>query len=752
MKIAFIGTYPPRKCGIGIFTNHLVKAIISNTDSKEITKNAMVIAINEEDSNITYPEEVKYVIQQNHQSDYIEAAKFINYSDADVCIIEHEFGIFGGDDGVFILPLLHSLEIPLIVTFHTVLKSPTYTQRSVVEEIGKKAARIVVMSKKAISFLTSIYHIPQEKIILIEHGVPEFEELSRKAAKQKHRLTGRKVLFTFGLLSRNKGIETVINALPKVVEKHPDLLYIVLGATHPNILKHSGEEYRNYLQHLVKKLGLNDNVYFNNEFATESSLFEYLQACDIYITPYLNEAQITSGTLSYAVGSGCAVVSTPYWHAQELLAEGRGCLFDFKDSEQLTDILTDLLDNDSKLSLIREKAIDYGQKIKWGKIGKRYLDLAEYASANWEENKKIEKQLIDIRILPIYTLEHIKRLTDDTGIVQHAKYGIPNLKEGYCVDDNSRALLLMVMAYQQNKDKEALRLMPVYLSFINYMQRENGNFRNFLSFSRQYLDEYGSEDAFGRTIWALGYLLRFSPNDAFRQMGKDIFFQSVPHFSQLKTIRGAANTIIGIYHYLKNEQNDEQMVQEMNQLVQRIISQYKQNRTPKWKWFEEKMTYDNAIIPLALFSAYEVLGNNEILEIAKESSTFLESKTMGRDYFIPVGNKGWLKEEDKMPEYDQQSIDVMAMILLYYQIFQITHEKEYIEKMFKCYLWFLGENSLRLPLFDHETQGCCDGLEQQGVNRNQGAESTLAYWISHIAILAAQEKEYLYAQDINKNK
>lgn len=752
MKIAFIGTYPPRKCGIGIFTNHLVKAIISNTDSEEITKNAMVITINEEDSNITYPEEVKYVIQQNHQSDYIEAAKFINYSDADVCIIEHEFGIFGGDDGVFILPLLHSLEIPLIVTFHTVLKSPTYTQRSVVAEISKKAARIVVMSKKAISFLTNIYHIPQEKIILIEHGVPEFEELSRKTAKQRHRLTGHKVLFTFGLLSRNKGIETVINALPKVVEKHPDLLYIVSGATHPNILKHSGEEYRNYLQHLVKKLGLNDNVYFNNEFATESSLFEYLQACDIYITPYLNEAQITSGTLTYAVGSGCAVVSTPYWHAQELLDEGRGCLFDFKDSDQLTDILIDLLDNDNKLSLIRERAIDYGKKIKWPQIGKRYLDLAEYASANWKENKKKEKQLIDIRILPIYTLEHIKRLTDDTGIVQHAKYGIPNLKEGYCVDDNSRALLLMVMAYQQNKDKEALRLMPVYLSFINYMQRGNGNFRNFLSFSRQYLDEYGSEDAFGRTIWALGYLLRFSPNDAFRQMGKDIFFQSVPHFSQLKTIRGAANTIIGIYHYLKNEQNDEHMVQEMSQLVQQIISQYKQNSTSKWKWFEKKMTYDNAIIPLALFSAYEVLGNNEILEIAKESSVFLESKTMTRDYFMPIGNKGWLKEEDKMPEYDQQSIDVMAMVLLYYQVFQITHEKEYIEKMFKCYLWFLGENSLRLPLFDHETQGCCDGLEQQGVNRNQGAESTLAYWISHIAILAAQEKEYLYAQDTNKNK
>lgn len=746
MNIAFIGTYPPRQCGIGTFTHNLVKAIAANTDNRKIAKNTTIIAINENEQIHNYPDEVKYVIRQNHQRDYVESAKFINYSDANVCILEHEFGIFGGDDGVFILPLIHRLEIPLIVTFHTVLKEPSYTQRSIVEAIGKKAARIVVMSKRAVEFLATIYKIPREKIVLIEHGVPEFDKISRKRAKQKNGLTGKKVLFTFGLLSRNKGIETSIRALPQVVKKHPELIYVVLGATHPNVLKHSGEEYRDYLRRLVKNLELEKHVHFNNRFATETVLFEYLNASDIYITPYLSEAQITSGTLSYAVGAGCAVVSTPYWHAQELLDNGRGKLFDFKNSEELAEILTELLDDEDKLISIREKAFEYGKKIRWPKIGKQYLYLAEYVNDNWNKEKTHEKQPIDIRMLPTYNLEHIRRLTDDTGIVQHAKYGIPNLKEGYCVDDNSRALIMALMAYRQNKDKEALRLMPVYLSFIHYMQRENGNFRNFLSFSRQYLDEYGSEDSFGRTIWALGYLLRFPPNDSFRQIGREIFFKSVQHFEQIETIRGAANTIIGICYYMKENQ-DEGMVKSMNRLVSIITTSYKKNKSDDWKWFEDVMTYDNAVIPLALFSAFELTGDEEVLNIAMESTGFLESKTMSADFFIPVGNKGWLKKGGNMPEYDQQSIDIMAMILLYNQIFQVTKNREYIEKMFKCYLWFLGENSLRLPLFDHETQGCCDGLESQGVNRNQGAESTLAYWISHLTILSAQEKEHLYLKN-----
>lgn len=744
MKIAFIGTYPPRKCGIGTFTNNLVKAIHVNTNNKKITDTAMVIAINENGNKYDYPEEVKHIIRQNHQRDYVNAARIINYSDAGVCVLEHEFGIFGGDDGVFILPLLHRLEVPLIVTFHTVLKDPTYTQRSIVQEIGKKAARIVVMSRRAVDFLEEIYQISREKIVLIEHGVPEFEKLSREVAKEKHGIKNRKVLLTFGLLSRNKGIETVINALPPVVEKHPNLLYIVLGATHPSVYKHSGDEYRNYLKRLVKSLGLEKNVFFNHEFVTESKLFEYLTASDIYITPYLSEAQITSGTLSYAVGAGCAVVSTPYWHAQELLDNGRGRLFGFKNSDELSGILLELLDDEHKMEALRKKAFDYGQKIRWPKIGKQYLYLAEYVFDNWEKETEPDKLAIDISLMPSYNLAHIKRLTDDTGIVQHAKYGIPNLKEGYCVDDNSRALIMALMAWRQNKDKEALSLIPVYLSFIHYMQRENGNFRNFLSFSRQFLDEYGSDDSFGRTIWALGYLIRFAPNDAFKQIGRDIFFKSIPHFDHIKSIRGAANTIIGISYYLKDSPNDEGMVAAMKKLCEKLTQAYHQTASDDWHWFEDEMTYDNAILPLSLIVAYEVTGIEEYYQIAMKTTQFLESIVFRSGYLIPVGNQGWFQRGGKAPEFDQQSIDVMAMILLYYQVFQITKEKSYIEKLFTSYLWFLGENSLRLPLFDHETMGCCDGLESQGINRNQGAESTLAYWISHLTVLAAQEKEHIF--------
>lgn len=744
MKIAFVATYPPRQCGIGTFTYNLVKAMVNGSDHQKIPDQIMVVAINDNNHQYEYPEEVKKVIRENHQRDYIEAAKFINYSDASVCMLEHEFGIYGGDDGVYVLPLIHRLEVPLIATIHTVLRNPTYTQRAIIEEISKKAKRIVVMSKRAINFLTDIYNIPKEKIILIEHGVPEFEHISRESAKQMHGLDNKKVLFTFGLLSRNKGIETVINALPAVIKNHPDLIYIVLGATHPNVIKHSGEEYRNYLNRLVKNLGLENHVHFNNEFVTEPTLFEYLSACDIYITPYLTEAQITSGTLSYAIGVGCAVVSTPYWHAIELLDKGRGRLFDFKNSEILSKILNELLEDSNMLSLMRRKSYNYGKKIRLPRIGKQFLNLAVSMSSVREKEFEPVRQSIDIRMLPAFSLKHILRLTDDTGIVQHAKYGVPNLKEGYCVDDNARALLMALMAYRQNRDKQALDMMPVFLSFIHYMQREDGSFRNYLSFSRQYLDDTASEDAFGRTIWALGYLLRFPPNDAFSQTGREIFFRSVPHFEHIKSIRGAANTIIGINYYIKQVQNDEGMVNLMNRLTEIITTAYRQYSSDEWRWFEDVMTYDNAVIPLALFSAYEITGKDMFYKIAMDATEFLESKTIVHDYFIPVGNKGWYRESRSIPEYDQQSVDVMAMILLYYQLFQITRRSEYGEKMFKCYLWFLGENSLRLPLFDHETQGCCDGLEEQGVNRNQGAESTLAYWISHLTVLAAHEKEHLY--------
>jgi hypothetical protein len=551
-------------------------------------------------------------------------------------------------------------------------------------------------------------------------------------------------LLTFGLISRNKGIETVINALPEVVRKYPESLYIISGKTHPEVVRHSGEEYRGFLHKLVKEHGLEKNVFFNNEFLTEKQLFEYLTAADIYITPYLTEAQITSGTLSYAIGTGSAVVSTPYWHAQELLDNGRGRLFDFKDSAQLSKILLELFSDESEIARLKTRAYEYGKRIRWPKIGKQYLSLAEYIYNSWDSELELKKAPILIPMLPRYILSHIKRLTDDTGIVQHAKYGIPNLKEGYCLDDNSRALLMALMAYRQNKDEEALELIPIYLSFMHYMQRDNGNFGNFLSFSRQFLDEYGSEDSFGRTIWSLGFLISHAPNDAFKQIGREIYNRSVPYFEKLESLRGMANVIIGIAHYLQDVQEDEPQLQQMVKLASKLVDSYKASREDDWHWFEDALSYDNGILPLAMYHAAEVTNDDRYLDIANESLEFLERITFSHGCLTPVGNKGWYQKGGKFPEFDQQSIDVMAMVLLYHQAYRVTRKGEYIDKLFTCYLWFLGENSLRLPLFDHETGGCCDGLESTGVNRNQGAESTLAYWIAHLTVLAAQEKEFEY--------
>ncbi|MFO8054929.1 MAG: glycosyltransferase family 4 protein [Bacteroidales bacterium] len=743
MKLTYIGTYPPRQCGIGTFTNNLIKAILSNTKEKEISDHANVVALNNPgaEQEHDYPEEVKFTIRQEHQRDYINAARYINLSDSRAVILNHEFGIFGGDDGVYILPLLYRLKLPLIVTFHTVLREPSFSQKSIVEEIGKVAHKIVVMSHKAVIFLHDIYNIPSGKIALIEHGVPDYPGLSREKVKEKYDFHGHKVLLTFGLLSRNKGIETVINALPPVVKKHPELLYIILGKTHPSVLKHSGEEYRNYLSLLAKNKGVQDNVIFLKTFLTEEVLFEYLTACDIYITPYLNEAQITSGTLSYAIGAGAAVLSTPYWHARELLSEGRGRLFNFKDSEQLSHILNEILDNPDKLHSLRKKAYDYGKKIRWPLIGKQYLDLLNAFDALPATTVSGRKLIIDTALIPKYSLEHIRRLTDDTGIVQHAKYGIPNLKEGYCLDDNARALLMVLMANRQNKDPMALEFMPIYLSYIRYLQNQDGYFRNFLSFNRTFLDERGSEDSFGRTIWALGYLIHRAPNESYREFGKDLFDHSVQCFEKLESIRGIANTIIGISYYLRRYPGDEGMLRIMKNMAGKIMQGWEESSSSDWPWFEEALTYDNAILPLSLFHLAEITEDTKIISIATQATQFLEKVTLDKGYLSLVGSNGWYPKNGERAFFDQQAIDTMANVRLFYQAYKVTKEPAYMEKMFTSYLWFLGDNELRLPLFDHETHGCCDGLRSEGLNRNQGAESTLAYWISHLTVLNAIKYE-----------
>ena len=741
MKVAFIGTYTPRECGIGTFTKSLVESVVYSKTNKLRQVEGFVVAMNDYEQDYPYPDEVKFKIRQEQQTDYLEAANYINLSGADLCILQHEFGIFGGQNGVYILPLLHRLSVPFVVTLHTVLEKPSYNERAVLKEICKMASKIVVMSNKAIELLTSVYQMEREKIVLISHGVPDIH-FEPHIAKKEFRLEDKKLLLTFGFIGRNKGIETVIKALPDVIGKFPEVLYIILGKTHPNVLRHAGEEYRNYLQRLVKTLHLNDHVVFLNEFIDDNELFKYLSACDIYITPYVNEAQITSGTLSYAMGAGCAVISTPYWHAAELLDEGRGKLFKFNDSPHLATILNDLLLQPEALEDLQKKSRVYGKQITWPKIGLKYVELCNRLLSEPLQNVSTKKIDIDPLLLPPFSLSHIKRLTDDTGIIQHAKFGIPNLKEGYCLDDNARALLMVLMAYRQNKNLLALELSPIYLSYIHYMQNKNGTFRNFLSFNRNFLDEVGSEDSFGRTIWALGFLLANAPNDAYYQMGRLVFFEASPNFENLKSIRSIANMMIGVSYYLKSNPSDDGMKERLRGFANKLVKQFEECSSKDWSWFEPLLAYDNGMIPLALLHSAEILQDEKITGIAIETMNFLSSVTMKDGYLSVIGNKDWYKKDGERSLFAQQPIDALAMILMYHQAFHLTKDKEYIDKLNTSFMWFLGENDLRMSLYDFETKGCCDGFENDGVNRNQGAESSLAYLISHLTVLQAYEEFY----------
>jgi len=752
MKIAYISTYPPRECGLATFNQNLINAISCNLNQQNSKNREFVVALNDSDNKdeYAYPEEVQFVIRQQTLEDYSQAALYINNSTADCCLLQHEFGIYGGESGVFVLPFIKQLEKPLISILHTVLKRPSYLQRIIIQEIARVSSKVVVMGKCAVKFLTDIYNVPADKISFIEHGVPDIEAPVNNKVKQSDLFKNRKVLLTFGLLSRNKGLETVVRALPEIVARYPDVLYVILGNTHPGIRRSSGEEYREYLLSLAESLGVKDNLAFINKFVSEEELIEYLTAADMYITPYLNEAQITSGTLSYAVGAGAAVLSTPYWHATELLDNQRGRLFNFKNHSSLSQIVNELFGDPKKLQTLKTNAYKYGLGLRWPVIGKKYIALVKKAVENPDLSDQILSQIMDPEIMPDLDLEYVKNLTDSTGIIQHAKYGIPNWKEGYCVDDNSRALIMALMAHQLDGNKEALKLIPPYLGFLHYMQREDGYFRNFLSYSRQYLDEEGSEDAFGRAFWALGYLVNHAPTTSYAEFGEELILKALPHADKLQYLRGIANTIIGLSHYLKVHSTRREMLQALQHLTEKLTNAYDVTRGENWHWFENHLTYDNAILPLALFHSAEITSDAKVLNIAIESLTFLEMLTVNDKYLNPVGNNGWYFREGEMPLNDQQAIETMAMVLMYSQAYKVTSEASYLKKMFSSYMWFLGENSLRTPLFDSETKGCCDGLLLNGVNRNQGAESTLAYLISHLTVLLAFNNDYNYKQDLNK--
>ncbi|MBS4056661.1 MAG: glycosyltransferase [Bacteroidales bacterium] len=731
MKVICIGNYPPRQCGIATFTENLVQAIIQAAGIHTTPLNLEVIAMNDPEQSYPYPYIVSHSINDQAKQKYVEMADYINASGADICLLQHEFGIYGGESGLLILSLLRRLRVPIVTTFHTVLEKPGFHQLEVMKKIAGYSSRIVIMNGLAIRLLTDVYQVPVAKIIRIQHGVPDFEAAVSKLSPRPEAWVNRKIMLTFGLIGRSKGIETVIRAMPQIAEKHPEILYVVLGKTHPHVVRYAGEEYREYLMKLTNDLGMTDHVQFMDQYTSEIELMSLLKAADLYVTPYLNKAQITSGTLSYAVSGGCAVLSTPYWHAEELLAENRGVLFGFGNSPELATHVIHLLDNPKELNKLQQNAFNYGKTITWPLIGYAYVSLFSQVIAlqKLPPTTPLKDQQ---RQYPEIDLSHLKRMTDDTGLLQHARSCVPHYKTGYCLDDNARALIVSLMEWNRTHDRKLIRQINKYLAYINFMQQKDGSYKNYLTFSRLAFEDDHSDDTLGRTIWALGYLVRHAPVDALFYAGLELFNQSLPQLEKLRYARGYANSILGLYHYSKRFPDQEKMLHLSNQLATHLCEQFKRISHGNWHWFEETITYDNGMIPASLYKAYQLTGNREFFEVAEKSREFLELKCFPNAWLSLVGNRRWLMMDADYELFAQQPIDAMAMVYMYASAYDATGNIAHIQKLITAFDWFFGENDLNLPLYDPTTGGCMDGIEEFCINRNQGAESTISYLLARL--------------------
>jgi glycosyltransferase involved in cell wall biosynthesis len=743
IKCAIVGSYLPRHCGIATFSNDLYDSISDGIDTE-------IVAVNDPDQKYNYPEEVKYTLEEEDLSDYSKAADYINQQ-ADICLLQHEYNLFGGDEGIYILSLLNKLEVPLITTLHTVLKEPSITQNYILREIGKLSRKVVVISQVASDIVQSEYDIPRYKIEMIRHGVPDIQ-FDQQESKNKLGLSGKKVMLTFGLLDRNKGVETVLKALPAVIEKHTEVKYLVVGKTHPIIIKKIGEEYRNFLEKLVKEKHLEDHVSFINRFVEKEELYDYLSAMDILITPYLNEAQVSSGPLSFAMGTESVIISTPFWHANELLSQGRGRLFDFKNHEELCEILLDILDHPKTMDKIKKNVSNFGKRILWPVIGQDYLSLL-HSELEAYKTRRLRSVKREKFVYPKISFRHIQNLTDSTGIISDAIFGFPNLKNGYRLEDNARALLAIILAYSKMKKKEFLSMMATYLSFLQLMQNKDGTFSDTMKYNREVLRDKKSDTGQGLAIWALGHLINHSPNYGFRELAGSLFQQSMPATDKIKSLRGKAYALMGFCNFLDAFKVDQLATERLFRITRQMIDQYRQNKSENWHWFGQEIGFDSAILPLSLMYASQVTKEKEMKTVAFDTMDFLTKEVIRDGQLSLIGNKQWYKKGGERSIFDQLPVDAMGMILLYKQAYELTENRYYFHLMQVCFNWFFGKNDLYIYLYDPNTKGCYDGLQANGVNRNQGAESSLAFQISNICYqeVAAQIKKSLQ-NDNNQEK
>ena len=719
-NILHIGTYPPRECGIATFTKDLTDALNIKFNPEIKSK---ITAINDSTNFYNYKKNVLFQIDQTNREDYFSIAQKINRNPNIALVhLQHEYGIYGGSAGHFVVDFLNSLEKPIITTLHTVIPRPNFSMKETLIDIVDKSKAVIVMSDKAQKNLEKNYKVNNSKIYVIPHGVPQVPFVSPSFAKRKLGLSGKIVLSTFGMLNPNKGIEYAISALPHVLKKFPNLIYLVIGATHPIVRKNAGEEYRNFLRRKVEELGLKEYVKFYNKYITLNEIIDYLQATDIYISPSLDQYQTVSGTISYALGCGRPVISTASTYAKEVVTRSSGKLVKFRDSESISGAILSLLGKGENLTEISQTAYANTRHMTWANVAGSHFDL--YKKYGHLEASEVK--------LPKVKLRHLKRLTNDFGIWQFARFISPDKKYGYCLDDNARALIVACMYYKYNNQNYVLDLIKTYLSFLKFCQTKNGRFRNLINSQKIPQDKLGSEDSFGRAIWALGLCSNQKELPIqIRDKAENLLKSTLPEIEQIKSLRAKSFIAAGLYFYCQKSRNLKYS-KIIKIFADHQMKLFREIYSTKWKWFENQLTYSNSKLIDTLFYAYLQTSKKRYLSIGLECLKFLKKITMNKDYFSPIGQSGWYVRGGKRSHFDQQPEDTSSMVSTLLLAYKITLNRSYLEDATNVFNWFLGKNYLRQMIYDEVTGGCFDGLGKYSVNLNQGAESTISYLLARL--------------------
>ena len=750
-RIAVIGNYLPRQCGIATFTTDLCGAIAAEYGTARL----LALPVNDTDQGYDYPARVRWALAQNDVASYQEAARFLNFNNIDMVCLQHEYGIFGGPAGSHILHLLRGLKMPVVTTLHTVLREPDPNQLMVMEQIAELSDRLIVMSQLSSQFLQEIFKVPGSKIDMVPHGVTDLPFLDPNFYKDRFGVEGKAVLLTFGLLSPNKGIENVIQALPRILSKHKNVVYIVAGATHPHILRREGDKYRAQLQDLAKEVGVESNVFFHNRFVSPEEMVEFIGAADIYITPYRHEAQVVSGTLAYAVGAGKAIISTPYWHAIELLDDRRGALVPFQNPDAIAQKTIELLDTPAVRHAMRKRAYLLGREMIWKRVAQGYME--SFARVRSERMKSPHVQFSarvtpkSLNKLPELKLNQLKRLTDDTGMFQHAIFTIPNYGEGYTTDDNARALIFTVLLAQTRNDQtekgdSTLDSSARYLSFLEHaFMPEKGRFRNFLGYDRRWNEAEGSEDCHGRALWGLGTVLGRSQDEGLRSAAGRLFEFSLPAAVEFSSPRAWAYTMLGIQEYLGSYPGDRDAQKLRSVLGRRLLEMYESIRRPDWEWFENVLAYGNARLPQAMLLVGSACSDDRMVSAGLEALDWLlaQQRCETNGHFVPIGSQGFYRQGGEKARFDQQPIEAAGAVSACLQAYRTTGDMRWRSEAWSAFNWFLGDNDLQLPLYDSVSGGCRDGLHPDRANENQGAESTLSFLMALLEMSSLQQSEQM---------